>query len=375
MTTNNLTSLGRFAGLHQYVCTFLLCLSLVNNLLACKATESITATDTSQKTQPSGTLLKPAAQLIDTKATASTNGLYSYLIDQYGRKMISGQQDDVEYILEKTGKEPAIGAFDLMDYSPSRVPFGSKPLRTAEDCIQWARKGEGRGIISLCWHWNAPTDLINQGPDKFWWSGFYTRATTFDLAATLADKNSERYKLLLRDIDAIAEQLKKFQAADVPVLWRPLHEASGGWFWWGAKGPTPFKELWQILYNRLMNDHQLHNLIWVYTGTDTINTDWYPGDQYVDIVGMDIYTDPNASLNTNWTTAQTLFNGKKLVTLSEVGHLPNVANVRTINTWWSWFAVWTGADWIKKQPLERLKSVYTDTDVITRDELPDWRNY
>ncbi|MGA0560178.1 glycosyl hydrolase [Larkinella sp. VNQ87] len=316
---------------------------------------------------------KPPKNLTDAKAMASTRALFSFLVDQYGQKVLSGQQDDVEYILEKTGKEPAIGAFDLMDYSPSRAQRGAVPQRSSEACIAWAKKGEGRGIVSLAWHWNAPTDLIDEKPDKLWWSGFYTRATTFDLAAVLADKQGERYQLLLRDIDVIAGELKKFQLADVPVLWRPLHEASGGWFWWGAKGPGPFKKLWQLLYDRLTNHHQLHNLIWVYTATDSVKPDWYPGDAYVDIVGMDIYTDATASLSGNWADAQGRFNGKKMVTLSETGNLPDAGKIRDFGTWWSWFAVWTGTDYIKKQPLERLKAVFTDKDVLTRDELPDWR--
>ncbi|QDK83423.1 mannan endo-1,4-beta-mannosidase [Spirosoma sp. KCTC 42546] len=351
----------------------LLAIFLAISISSCKAAESVVVPDTIQQPTTPTLPTKPASQLANAQATSSTKNLFAYLTDQYGRKVISGQQDDVEYVLDKTGKEPAIGAFDLIDYSPSRVQFGGSPTRTSEAMINWAKKGEGRGIISLCWHWNAPTDLINQAPDKLWWSGFYTRATTFDLAATLADKNGERYKLLLRDIDTIAVQLRKFQDADVPVLWRPLHEAPGGWFWWGAKGAGPFKELWQILYNRLTNEHQLHNLIWVYTGTDTVNPDWYPGDQYVDIVGLDIYADSAADLSTNWTSTQVRFNGKKLVTLSETGNLPSPDKIRGVGTWWSWFSVWNGADWIKKQPIEQLKAVYADPDVITRDELPNWR--
>jgi len=316
---------------------------------------------------------KPPKTLVDTKATPSTLGLFSYLVDQYGSKVLSGQQDDVEYIQEKTGKEPAIGSFDLIDYSPSRVQYGATPARTSEAIIDWAKKGNGRGIISLMWHWNAPTDLINQAPDKLWWRGFYTDATTFDLAAALTDKNGERYQLMLRDIDAIAVQLKKFQAADVPVLWRPLHEAPGGWFWWGAKGSGPFRELWRLLYDRLTNYHQLHNLIWVYTATDTFNADWYPGDQYVDVVGLDIYADSTANMSGNWASAQASFNGKKLVTLSETGNLPNPDKIRGFGTWWSWFSVWTGTDYIKKQSVELLNKVYHDDVIITRDELPDWR--
>ena len=316
---------------------------------------------------------KPPKTLVDAQATPSTKGLFSYLVDQYGSKVISGQQDDVEYVLEQTGKEPAIGSFDLIDYSPTRVQNGAKPVRTSEAIIGWAKKGDGRGIVSLMWHWNAPTDLINQAPDKLWWRGFYTDATTFDLATALADKNSDRYKLLLSDIDGIAVQLKKFQDADVPVLWRPLHEAPGGWFWWGAKGAEPFKALWKLLYDRLTIEHNLHNLIWVYTATDTFRADWYPGDQYVDIVGLDIYTDASANMSGNWGSAQALLNGKKLVTLSESGNIPNTDKVRAFGTWWSWFATWTGNDYIKKQPLDQLKAVFTDADVITRDELPNWR--
>ncbi|MBC7921099.1 MAG: hypothetical protein H7Z75_08390 [Ferruginibacter sp.] len=245
--------------------------------------------------------------------------------------------------------------------------------RTSEAIIDWAKKGEGRSIVSLLWHWNAPTDLINQAPDKLWWRGFYTDATTFDLAAVLADKNGERYQRILRDIDAIAWQLKKFQAADVPVLWRPLHEAPGGWFWWGAKGSGPFKELWRILYDRLTNHHSLHNLIWVYAGTAVINPDWYPGDQYVDAVGLDVYAEATANMSGNWANAQAQFDGKKLVTLSETGNLPNADKIRGFGTWWSSFSVWTGTDWIRKQPLDRLNALYADPDVITRDELPNWR--
>ncbi len=318
---------------------------------------------------------KPPKLLVDAQATASTKAMFAYIVDQYGSKVISAQHDDIDYVLEKTGKEPAIASYDLIEYSPSRIEFGSNPAGQSESRIAWAKKGAGNGMVSLMWHWNAPTDLINQAPDKLWWRGFYTDATTFDIAAVLADKSGTRYQLLLRDIDAIAVELKKFRDADIPVLWRPLHEAPGGWFWWGAKGPGPLKELWHIMYDRLTNYHDLHNLIWVYTGTDTLNMDWYPGDQYVDVVGLDIYADPTANMSGNWANTQALFNGKKLVTLSETGNLPKPENVRGFATWWSWFSVWTGTDYIRKQPIDLLQAVYNDKDVITRDELPDWRTY
>ncbi len=144
-------------------------------------------------------------------------------------------------------REPALGSFDPIGYSPSRREYGSNPTGYAEQFLGWAWKGQARGIVSLMWHWNAPTDLINSATNS-WWRGFYTDASTFDVASVLADKTGARYQLLLRDIDAIAVELKKFQAADIPVLWRPLHEAQGAWFWWGAKGAGPYKGLWRLLY-------------------------------------------------------------------------------------------------------------------------------
>jgi mannan endo-1,4-beta-mannosidase len=316
--------------------------------------------------------IKPPKQLVDVQATQSTRALFTYLIDQYGTKTLSGQHDDTEYILQVTGKEPAIGGFDLVDYSPSRIEHGAQPEGNSEKYIAWAKKNEGNGIITLTWHWNAPTDLINQEPDKLWWWGFYTKATTFDLAAALSNKDSEKYKLLIRDIDVIAVQLKKFQDADVPVLWRPLHEAAGTWFWWGAKGPEAFKELWRILYDRLQNHHGLHNLIWVFT-SDT-NIDWYPGDAYVDMIGMDIYSNADDNMSGSWMSMMNMYGGRKLVSLSESGTLPVPDRVRGYGTWWSWFGIWNGS-YIQDQPKELLNAVYNDEDVITRDELPDWRIY
>ena len=125
---------------------------------------------------------KTPKTLTDASATSTTRSLFAYMTDLYGTKMLSGQQElrELDYIQAQTGKEAAVGSFDLMDYSPSRVARGTKPDGYSESYIAWAKRGDGRGIVSLSWHWNAPIDLIDQAPDKLWWSGFYTRATTFD---------------------------------------------------------------------------------------------------------------------------------------------------------------------------------------------------
>lgn len=316
-------------------------------------------------------VMRPPKTLTDPQATNEAKSLLSFLVDLYSQKVLSGQQslEDIIYIESITGKQPAIGVFDLMDYSPSRIEHGVNPTGLAEIWGDWADLGGG--IVSLSWHWNAPTDLIDS-EEWPWWRGFYTKATTFDIETVLADPNSWRYQLLIRDLDAIAVQLAKFQDADLPVLWRPLHEASGGWFWWGAKGPGPFIELWQLMYDRYVNVHGLHNLIWVYTVGDP---NWYPGNEYVDIAGMDIYPDdPNSSLVGFWQDTQSRHEGTKLVALTESGILPNPDKIREEDVWWSWFSVWSG-HFIREVEPNFLTAVYHDDDIITLDELIDWKNY
>ena len=198
-------------------------------------------------------LLTLTDHLADGKASPKARQLMRTLLKTYGKQTLSGQQNgsDVAYIQTTTGLSPAIISCDLIDYSPSRVEHGTRPGGTTESMIKEYRSGS---VISVMWHWNAPKDLIDvknyktrdgKTIDASWYRGFYTDSTTFDLAKALSDKNSADYKLLIRDIDVIALELKKLQAADIPVLWRPLHEAEGGWFWWGAKGPEAFKSLWE----------------------------------------------------------------------------------------------------------------------------------
>lgn len=311
--------------------------------------------------------------LADPRATPAARRLHAYLLELYGRKTLAGQQDfgNLRWIAEQTGREPAVAALDLMDYSPSRVERGTKPEGSTETAIEWVRSGGG--ILTYCWHWNAPTDLLDQPGGKEWYKGFYTKATTFDIAAVLVDPAGDRYRLLLRDIDAIAGELRKFADADIPVLWRPLHEAQGAWFWWGAKGPQPFVDLWRLLYQRLTEHHALHHLIWVYSppGNGIAALDWYPGDAYVDVIAPGIYAGRRPSMSAEWEAAQAAYGGRKLVALGECGDPPNPAIMRGFGTRWSWFATWSGP-FIRDVPAEQLRTVFLDEDVITRDELPAW---
>ncbi|MCW5942734.1 MAG: hypothetical protein KIS66_10910 [Fimbriimonadaceae bacterium] len=302
------------------------------------------------------------AHLADRHASTPARELFARLRRTYGAKTLSGQYDlrDTDHIKKVTRLVPAIYGSDLIEYSPSRIEHGADPKGATEGWIKRAKTGQ---ILTLSWHWNAPKDLLDKEitdangnkVDARWYKGFYANATTFDAARALADPKGEDYRLILRDIDAIATELMKLDRAGIPVLWRPLHEAEGGWFWWGAKGPGTYKALWRLMFDRLHGRHGLHNLIWVHTG---IKPDWYPGDKYVDVVGVDLYpSDRRDALSGTWETLLRAYDGKKLIALTEVGGVPDVERMFRFGVRWSYFVSWTGslgASSVKDDELRRL---------------------
>lgn len=324
--------------------------------------------------------------LINENASDNTRRLMSYLVDQYGKFTLSGQyhysngihSPEIQEIYKLTGKYPAIMGFDFMDYSPSRVEYGAETEQT-KYAVEWHDLG---GIVTCIWHWNAPKDLINS-KELPWWKGFYTQATTFDLNKALNGQDPEGYELMLRDIDAIAEQLKILADKDIPVLWRPLHEASGGYFWWGAYGAENYKKLWKLMYERMTDTNQLNNLIWVYNAEDA---DWYPGDEYVDIISEDVYTEPHnyESQFNRFIQASQYSSENKIIALSENGVIPDPDLMYEYNACWSFFVIWNECFIIDKKSkeisdeyneLEHFIKVFNHTRVITLDELPKLDQY
>ena len=230
----------------------------------------------------------------------------------------------------------------------------------------------------MCWHWNAPTEYLNSTANSSdgWWGGFYTQSSKFDIAKVMNGQDAKGKKLLDRDIKEIAKQLKRLEKAGVPVIWRPLHEASGGWFWWGAKGSDAYKKLWKYLYNELTNTYDCNNLIWVYNGQ---SADWYPGDEYVDIVGEDIYPgnhvyDPQVS---RFKQAINYGSKTKITALTENGCIFDIDSAVSINALWSWFMTWggeftvNGSNYSEKYTEKSvIKKMYASKYSLTLGSLP-----
>ena len=185
-------------------------------------------------------------------ATKATEKLLNFLEETAGRKIITGQHtqtnpmEEIDYIREVTGKEPLLRGFELLSYSPN-INYEDaaedcltevyENLGTVETALEWAKNTNG--IVTLTFHWFSPLG----GRDK----SFYAKNTDFDAEMILKENTPER-EAFYRDMDVIAEELRKFQEADVPVLWRPFHEAYGDWFWWGAKGPVVASKLYCMMF-------------------------------------------------------------------------------------------------------------------------------
>lgn len=336
-------------------------------------------------------ILPVPATLSDSLATTSTQQLMNYLTGIYGKQTLAGHQHDSSknlafpsstYLNLSGGLKPAVRSSDFIEYSPTRLQYGSNPNNESEQSIAWAK--QNNGIIAMNWHWNAPANLVNTpcgsncgANDYPWWRGFYTQGTTFDLTGALANPAGSDYQLILRDIDAIGTQLQKFQAAGVPVIWRPLHEAQGGWFWWGAHGPDSFKQLWRLMHDRLTNHDGLHNLIWEFTSSAAEGNykDWYPGDDVVDMVGLDIYTDPASSMSGQWYDMLNQYNGKKMLSLSESGTLPNATALSTYNIGWDYYSMWQDG-YLSNYSAAQVQALLNSDRIITLNELPSlpWSN-
>ncbi len=303
---------------------------------------------------------------VDGSAYSFTKTLYSYLRSEFGKKTISGQTDsdnDFNHIKQVTGHTPAIRDYDMQPYSPEYsynwanggYAFGPINSPNVSNAISWYYNTNKKAIIDFQWHWHSPSG------GQVGTNTFYTQYTSFDVSRAVISGTSE-YNAAIRDIDAIAVQLKKLSDGGVPILWRPLHESGGTWFWWSAKGSGPYKALWNIMYNRLVNYHGLHNLIWMWNGNDA---NWYPGNKTVDILSIDSYPG-----NFVYTTVQSEFEkvysisgGQKIIAMSENGPIPDVQGALNAGAGWSFFMSWYDINVGNSD--QHLKDVYQNSNVIT----------
>ena len=306
-----------------------------------------------------GALLAPSlagAQhtLCNPAATPEARQVYQALWGIYQQQTLSATVANVDWnireaenVHEWTGKWPAMNVFDFINIHNSKDvnPAGWIDYSDMTVVEDWWRQG---GIVGCMWHWNVPA---NNGTDYTCTPGTQPGETSFD-PAKVDDPSSDEYKRMIRDIDQVAGYLGQMQQAGIPVVWRPLHEASGNiydfeggkaWFWWGAAGADAYKKLWRLMYDRMVNHHKLNNLIWVWTSQVGDST-WYPGYEYVDVVGRDNYKALQYPLMKEYNTLAARY-PDKIIALAECGNGDEVNMALWSKIWergsrWCWFMPW-----------------------------------
>ena len=309
-------------------------------------------------------------------ASKEAKKLLNYLSDIAGKKIITGQHtqtnpmEEVLYIGKNTGKTPKLTGFELLAYSPN-INYSDasdaclkeiyENRNTLDTAMDLAKKSDV--ILTFTFHWYSPIG----GRDK----SFYTENTDFDAEKILSGDTPER-TAFFHDMDVIAQELKKFCDENIPILWRPFHESDGQWFWWGAKGPEIARELYKLMFDYYTSHHQLNNLLWVW---NCPFAEGYPGDEYVDVISMDIYLPEYAktdySKEYNKLISETT--KKKVAALAEVGYIPDITLLEKSHTPWAYFMTWSKEFCIGEQynKIDHLKAMY-DSEYAIVSDIESW---
>ncbi len=295
--------------------------------------------------------------LSNPNADETTRRVYSYLCSLHGSNTLSAQQEstwmgsadyEMDYILEKTGRLPAMRGLDYM-----HDDFDGVNKRA----LKWWQEG---GLVTICWHTGA--NFCGE-----WKDCMETQIADWDAVLT---EGTPEHEAFLAGMDKAGHALQELQRQGVTVLWRPFHEFDGKWFWWGKGGADCFVKLWRLMYRHYTENLGLNNLIWV-CGFSHLYRDydgWYPGDAYVDVIGSDSY---EGGVQRKLYDKLTEFTQSKPFAFHECGTNPTAKELS--KTPWAWFMTWHTSFITDENSPEALKELYNSDYVITRDELPSFQ--
>jgi mannan endo-1,4-beta-mannosidase len=241
------------------------------------------------------------SKLVDTKATPETKALFNNLKKLSQDHILFGHQHATEYghgwyggenksdVKSVTGSHPAVIGIDfsgLSGHSAEEIEKNKADLRK-----QIADTYDRGGVVTVAWHFNNPvTDT------KFYWKDSVSAPAVKNIIA--GGSHHEEYKKILATVADLAKSSKGKDGKLVPMIFRPYHEFDGGWFWWGKPHCTKeeFTSLWKFTVSYLRDDLQVHNFLYAFSPdciykTEAEYLERYPGDEWVDMVGVDNYAD------------------------------------------------------------------------------------
>ena len=298
---------------------------------------------------------KPVSE--NAQTNEKTMEVWNYLRSVYGKQVITCQQmmgnecyEDLVFY-NATNDLTAMKGYDFIFCTGS---YHSDDM--IDEAIEWSK--ESGGLCAFTWHWNVPKDIDN--PEGGY--AFYTNEITNFSQVNAVTPGTKEYETVIHDIDLIATKIQRMESEGVTILFRPLHEASGAWFWWGLQGRDSatnevFQKLWYMIYDRLENYHKLTNIIWVWNGQNP-HTALHPNA--FDIEGIDRYYDQEdisaEALSTYYEKCYGELAGYdkycaelagmestgKMMALTECGYIPDPEGIKAANTIWLYYMVWNG---------------------------------
>lgn len=298
---------------------------------------------------------KPVSE--NAQTNEKTMEVWNYLRSVYGKQVITCQQmmgnecyEDLVFY-NATNDLTAMKGYDFIFCTGS---YHSDDM--IDEAIEWSK--ESGGLCAFTWHWNVPKDIDN--PEGGY--AFYTSEITNFSQVNAVTPGTKEYETVIHDIDLIATKIQRMESEGVTILFRPLHEASGAWFWWGLQGRDSatnevFQKLWYMIYDRLENYHKLTNIIWVWNGQNP-HTAIHPNT--FDIEGIDRYYDQEdisaEALSTYYEKCYGELAGYdkycaelagmestgKMMALTECGYIPDPEGIKAANTMWLYYMVWNG---------------------------------
>jgi len=238
---------------------------------------------------------------IDKQATKETKALFHNLRKLSKKHTLFGHQHATEYghgwfgepnrsdVKSVTGSHPAVIGVDFSGFS-------GRPAEAIQQAKESVRKNvvdtyNRGGVTTVAWHFSNPVS-----PGGFYWKDSVSLPA---VKYIIPDGEAhDQYKEILRGIGDWAHSVRGADGNLVPVIFRPFHEFDGGWFWWGKPHTSreEFISLWRFTVSYLRDSLQVHNFIYAFSPDNNFLTEAeylerYPGDEWVDMVGMDDYGD------------------------------------------------------------------------------------
>lgn len=320
-------------------------------------------------------------------ASLTTVGVMKYLSDVYGKHTLTAQNTvfgantEINAVYGAVGRYPAVRVCEMSDEF-AKNDRAEKELAAASE---WKAGG---GLVSYVWHWYSPNDVHGTTVKSMDISGLFGQQLPEELAKSSEDDFDRMIKaglitndlkLIAEDIDKAAEFIGKLGEEDITVLFEPIPDPDTGLYWWGTDAKS-YRQLWQFMFYRLCSTHSLKNLIWVWNGS---SPDYYPGGDYVDIVGQSFYEKSANSFAGRFSALSDSLPSRKPLCVTSCDVLPNVDYMNRDNAIWLWTAAGGGTYTVNgagalSEDYNRaayLQYFYNTDIAVTRDELPDFSNY